>query len=253
MIDVYVCEDNDRFLEAVCHTIENYIQARPSLNMRLVMATGNPYRLLDEVKRRASGGLYFLDVDLGKKEINGFTLASEIKKYDVEETLVFITGRVSDAHLVFEHATRAIDYILKEKPEEMAKRIEACMDQAYSRWWARSAGERKMFIYDDGSRRVVVERDEIMYFETSGKNDNKVIINLDNHRIDLRATLQGIEGKVDGFFRAHRSCLVNVRNLVEINLPMNKVYFVDGSRCTIAAGRAKVLAKFVGARVRVVL
>ena len=59
MLNIFVCEDNDIQRQAIVQIIQNTVLIE-ELDMQLVMETGNPYELLDEIRNSQNTGVYFL-------------------------------------------------------------------------------------------------------------------------------------------------------------------------------------------------
>ncbi len=66
MLNIFVCEDNPAQRQTIVQIIQNIVLIE-ELDMRLVLAAGDPYVLLDKVKTTQNTGIYFLDIDLGSR------------------------------------------------------------------------------------------------------------------------------------------------------------------------------------------
>ncbi len=76
MIDVYICEDNQKQLNLFKKYISNSIMIE-SLDMKIALATSDPHELLRKILTAENIGLFFLDIDL-KSDVNGLALAQRI-------------------------------------------------------------------------------------------------------------------------------------------------------------------------------
>lgn len=99
MLNVYVCEDNPKQLKSIETIINDFIIIH-NLDMQITLATTKPDELLRNVSDSPQTGMYFLDVDL-KSNMNGLTLAKEIRKYDPRGFIVFITTHAELTYLTF--------------------------------------------------------------------------------------------------------------------------------------------------------
>ena len=80
------------------------------------------FSLLEKIKETGEVGIYFLDIDL-KTDMTGLTLAQEIRKYDPRGFIIFITTHSEMSYMTFIYKLEALDFILKDDPEELGKII----------------------------------------------------------------------------------------------------------------------------------
>lgn len=128
MIKIYVCEDQVSFRKSLVATIEDHIQAS-AYKMDLCLDTDDPGELLDHLQNNTSKNLYFLDIQLNQA-LNGIELAKEIRKYDQDGLIVFITSHGEMAYLTFEYKVKAFDYIVKDDLLNLKGRVQTCLDNA---------------------------------------------------------------------------------------------------------------------------
>ncbi|MBA5760556.1 response regulator, partial [Escherichia coli] len=65
------------------------------------LSTGDPFELVSRMPRHQGMGLYFLDIDLGQPDMNGFELAQEIRKFDPRGFIIFITTHAELSYMTF--------------------------------------------------------------------------------------------------------------------------------------------------------
>lgn len=128
MLDIYLCEDSKEQLLNWKKTVENYIMMSTE-NCTLKCAASTPKELLTIRKESSLTGLYFLDIDL-QSSINGLELAQEIRKIDSRGYIVFITTHSEMNLLTFRYKIEAMDFILKDEPDNLPTRICDCIKTA---------------------------------------------------------------------------------------------------------------------------
>jgi len=233
MLRVYLCEDNEqqlaRFKKAAEKTIviEDY-------DMEIELSTTNPYELLEHKKNEQGVGLYFLDLDLGV-EMDGFQLASEIRKIDPRSFIVFITTNSEASVITFQYKLEALDYIIKDNYDEIESRIHACITKAYQRYTSAIDEMKKVRMIKVGDRIKNVELSSIIAVETSVK-EHKLIMHTDKKRFEYYGKLnEELEELGERFIRGHRSNILNVEKIDEIDTRKRIVYMTNGQEFVVSA------------------
>jgi len=111
MLDIYVCEDEQKQREVVADIIQYNIK-KENLNMEIVQCTDNPRTILQHAKQAENRGCYFIDIAL-QDEMNGLLLAQKIRAIDPRCFIIFITSHSEMCTLTYEYKTEAMEFILK--------------------------------------------------------------------------------------------------------------------------------------------
>ena len=205
MLNIFVCEDNDIQRQAIVQIIQNTVLIE-ELDMQLVMETGNPYVLLDEIRSSQNTGVYFLDIDLNS-DMNGMKLAQQIRLFDPRGFIIFITAHSELSFMTFQYRVEAMDFVLKDNPA--------------------------------GGRKISVDYDDIFFFETSS-NIHKVILHAKDRQIEFVGTIKELANSLDdNFVRCHRSFLVNKSNIKEVNAKNRIIHFTNGETCLMSTRMMK--------------
>ena len=165
MINIYVCEDQVSFRNSLVKMINEHIDAA-SYKMRIALETENPCSLLEHLQENQSKNLYFLDIQLNHA-LNGIELAKEIRKYDQEGLIIFITSHGEMAYLTFEYKVKAFDYIVKDDLLHLKERLQTCLDNVQANLLQKDSLKERTFCVKLSERQVFVPYEEIMFFETS--------------------------------------------------------------------------------------
>ncbi|HBL8261868.1 TPA: response regulator, partial [Listeria monocytogenes] len=107
MLPVFICEDNRMQRERLTKYIEDYIMVE-HFDMKLELSTGDPFELVSRMPTHQGMGLYFLDIDLGQPDMNGFELAQEIRKFDPRGFIIFITTHAELSYMTFTYKVEAL-------------------------------------------------------------------------------------------------------------------------------------------------
>lgn len=230
MIPIYLCDDEPAVRRAVREELEKEILIS-DCDMEIVCDTGSPEELLDAVRKNGKRGIYFLDVDLKDGKYTGFTLGQEIRKEDTRGFLIYVTAYGELAFETFRYKLEALDYIVKDNPEEMFRGIRRCLNVITERTMNERDEERQYFTvkFMDTVRHVPV--DEILYFET-GEQSHRIILHGMKGRMDFTGSMKELQKSLgEQFLRVHRAYLANVRQIRALDIKEKKIVFANGEEC----------------------
>lgn len=239
MLKIYVCEDIEVQRNKIKKTIENIVLME-DLDMEIGCVSNNPHTILEKVKETEDVGIYFLDIDLGA-DMTGLTLAQEIRKYDPRGFIIFVTTHSEMSYMTFIYKLEALDFILKDNPEELDRRVYECILKANQRFASVNNKVQANFSVKVNEKVITVDYDEILFFETS-TNVHKIILHCKKCEMEFWGKIKDIEKEVDErFYRCHRSFLVNKDNIREIDFRNRVIYMVNGDECLISTRMMKGL------------
>lgn len=239
MLKIYICEDIEAEREKMRQVIENIVLME-DLDMELACVSEDPHRILEKVKETGEVGIYFLDIALGT-DMTGLTLAQEIRKYDPRGFIIFVTTHSEMSYMTFIYKLEALDFILKDAPEELGKRIYDCILKAGQRFASVNNKVHANFYKKVNEKVFTVDYDDILFFQTS-PNVHKIILHCKNRQMEFPGKIKEIEKEVDGrFYRCHRSFLVNRDNIREIDFQNRVIYMVNGDECLLSSRMMKGL------------
>ena len=237
MLNIFVCEDDAVQRKSIVQIIKNTVLIE-ELDMQLILDTPNPYELLETVKTSQNTGIYFLDIDL-KCDMNGMKLAQQIRLYDPRCFIIFVTSHSELSYMTFQYRVEAMDFVLKDNPAEAKVKIRECLLNALERYTLQTNKTHKVYPIEIGDRRISVDYNDILFFETSS-NIHKVILHAKDRQIEFSSTIKELEKILDDtFVRCHRSFLVNKSNIQEIDTKNRIIYFINGETCLMSTRMMK--------------
>lgn len=232
MLNIFVCEDDSAQRKNIVQIIKNTILIE-ELDMRLVLDTSNPYELLETVRTSQNTGIYFLDIDL-KCDMNGMKLAQQIRMFDPRCFIIFVTSHSELSYMTFQYRVEAMDFVLKDNPAEAKVKIRECLLNALERYTLQTNKTHKVYTIEIGERKITVDYNDILFFETSG-NIHKVILHAKDRQIEFSGSMKELEKTLDdNFVRCHRSFLVNKNNIQEVDTKNRIIYFANGETCLMS-------------------
>jgi two-component system LytT family response regulator len=202
--------------------------------------------------------LVFLDVQM--PQMNGFDVIEAVGT-DRMPLVIFVTAY--DQHALKAFQVRALDYILKPFDRERFTEALTRARKQIEREETGDLGRRLLALVKDlrrdqprsdrlvvksGGRLFFLRMDEIDWIEAAG---NYVRLHVGNTSHLLRETMNAIEGRLDPekFFRIHRSRIVNMERIQEMQPWLNGEYAVvlrTGTRLTLSRGYREKLQERLG-------
>ena len=192
--------------------------------------------------------LVLLDVEMPR--MNGFQVIDTIGP-DQMPMVIFVTAY--DQHAIRAFQVRALDYLLKpfdrERFTDALQRARTHLESqtngdlgrrlmALMKDMKRDAPKTDRLVVKSGGRLFFLRADEIDWIEAAG---NYVRLHVGSQSHLLRETMNAIEGRLDPerFFRIHRSRIVNVERIQEMQPWLNGEYSIvlrSGIRLTLSRG-----------------
>ena len=205
-----------------------------------------------------SPDLVFLDVQM--PQMNGFDVIEAVGT-DKMPLVIFVTAY--DQHALKAFQVRALDYLLKPFDRERFKDALSRARKQLEREESGDLGKRLLALVKDlrrdqpksdrlvvksGGRLFFLRTDEIDWVEAAG---NYVRLHVGPASHLLRETMNAIEGRLDPekFFRIHRSRIVNMERIQELQPWLNGEYAVllrTGTRLTLSRGYREKLQDRLG-------
>ena len=243
MIDIYICEDNRKQLLYLKTQIENFI-AFEQLDMQITSFTDDPSVILAAAGKSSHCGLYFLDIYLNTPETNGFLLAQNIRKIEPRCFIVFVTSHIELSYYTYQYKVEALDFIVKDNIDTMKNKIHECILNAYEKHTQSTQHTLSIFTatMPDG-KQISVPYENIISFETAAST-HKVILHGKNRLLEFPEQLNTLEKKLNThFFRCHRSTIINLINIREVDYKEGIIIMCDGSHYPLSIRKKSELKK----------
>lgn len=232
MIPIYLCDDNLSQLNYIGAIIKNHLLFH-EFNQKFICSTTDPYKLLKKVSESKETGLYFLDIDL-KSEINGLELAQEIRKHDPRGYIVFITAHSEMAALTFSYRVEAMDFILKDDPEQLRDKIFQCMQTSAKTDSILQLQNNSIISLKIKQETILLNANDIVFIETDHV-PHKLMIHLSHEIKQVSVLLKELQAALDSrFFRCHKSYLINLTRISSYCSSERTVLFDNGELCIVS-------------------
>lgn len=210
MLRIALCDDNANFLQEISDMIVKWKENVPHA---VCESFDNADALLNTHKI-APFDIIFLDILMPMQ--NGMETAREIRKHDKKTQIIFLTA--SSEYAVESYTVKANNYLLKPVSETA---LFTCLNDALLEI---SLKPQTITIKGLHSMQKIV-LDEIMYVEAQNKH---ILFTLTNgstiETTEPLHTYQNMLTLNDGFFKCHRSYIVNINHIDTYTLKEIKMH-----------------------------
>ncbi len=228
---VVICEDNPYQQEMIYTRLRNYAMINhPGVEFVLVASGADEVLKFMETN---NADCFFLDIELGGGS-NGLQLAAEIRKKDLLANIIFVTDYSEGLKLTFKYKIAALDYILKQTDDDFPDKLIGALESSIQRYKQIGVTQTvNFFQVKIGELIKNIPYENIYYFETSA-NIHKIILYEKNGIYEFYGKLKDIEHIQPTFFRCHKSFVINLQYVVQIDKKKKYVELVNGTKCPIS-------------------
>ena len=224
MIKIAFCDDDMEVLHQMNELLDRY---RVERNEDITYAAfQSPFELLTEIEKGIRPDILFLDVVMPGQ--NGMDVAKEIRQYDTNMKIIFLTS--SPEFAVESYSVGAYFYQLKPIWEESFFRL---MDAVLAECEKKKKNSL-ILRSKDGITRIDLR--QLEYCEVLGR---KLLFHLENGAVlESAGSLDDLAGQLmqySNFFRPHRSFLVNMEYIQ--NISSRSIKMVNDAEIPIPHGK----------------
>lgn len=224
MIKIAFCDDDMEVLHQMNELLDRY---RVERNEDITYAAfQSPFELLTEIEKGIRPDILFLDVVMPGQ--NGMDVAKEIRQYDTNMKIIFLTS--SPEFAVESYSVGAYFYQLKPIWEESFFRL---MDSVLAECEKKKKNSL-ILRSKDGITRIDLQ--QLEYCEVLGR---KLLFHLENGAVlEGAGSLDDLAGQLmqySNFFRPHRSFLVNMEYIQ--NISSRSIKMVNDAEIPIPHGK----------------
>lgn len=218
MLNFVLCDDSQSAIKKLSKMLESII-IQNNLNGQIVFSTQNPIELLKYVQNNPVN-VVILDIDLNDK-ISGLKIAEQIRKQSKSIYLIFITGHLEYSLMAYKYKT--FDYIAKPLTSE---RFQETILRLYEDV---SNGSPKYIRLDNN--KTIIPEESIKYIQKDGM---KLIFTTDTRTYKVYNSFNKLEPMLPKqFIRCHKSYIVNLDKIYDIDFSSNIISFKDNEKCYI--------------------
>lgn len=218
MVNVVLCDDNEKDLLKLTNFIDNYMMKREEEYKKYIFNDYGP-NFMNFIIRRLPSRIYILDIETPSR--SGIDIAREIRKKDVDSIIIFLTGHEELGNIILKSDLMFLSFI--NKFDNCEKRLKECLDNAMQ-----LLNKKQVLKFNDRNTIYTIKLDEILYI-TKESFERKTVIKTDYTEFKVNLPLNEIKGMLDDrFVQTHRSCVINRNRASKIDKQNRTITFDTG-------------------------
>lgn len=212
-----VIDDEQFWRQNAKQKIEEYLDSMGESAEISSYSTGEEF-----LEQREAFDMLFMDVEM--KDMNGFDAICAYKRYFPDCLAVVLTMYNEYSHIGYR--VNAFRYIWKAKMEEQ-------IEEALLSGMKMMGRNKKISLHVVNMGDIQLETKEILFIETEKRN---VRIHTRKGNYLCNQTISELESQLKDcdFFLVHKSTLVSLDAIVQIDIKKRKIQLYDGSLVTVA-------------------
>ncbi|WP_242309575.1 response regulator transcription factor [Bacillus cereus group sp. BfR-BA-01331] len=221
--DVIQAQQMKRLVEEIC---EKYM-----LPYDFIEVTSKSETIIKNIPRATHVPIYFLDIEIKREERKGLQVAQEIRKYDTQGIIVFVTTHSEFAPISYQYMVSALTFIDKGLPyEERYQVFEQCLLQYEAR--NKAAITTDDFIVENSNATVRVPFHTVEYIMTD--EPHRLALVMLDRIVYFYGTLKEIEIVDERLFRCHQSYVVNTKQMSSYDAKQKMLVLKSGKRIPVS-------------------
>lgn len=244
MLKIIVCDDDSFTLSMISDILTSLISTL-SMEAEIACLASSTIDVMEYINRNPDTYLFFLDLDMGKYQLNGIDLAHRLREKAIPAKIVFVTSHIERSMAILKSGVEPFDFIEKKfnaafMTAEFKRCLTKCMNlEIGSIEVASHTIELQVGIDEYVS--IPVER--IAYVETlKGQAHNICYHTTDGSQITVRDSIShAIELLGEDFVLSHRSVVVNRRCV--LGIADGQLKLSNGERVSCSINRKNLFRK----------
>lgn len=179
---------------------------RNNISYDFIEVTSKGREIIEKIPLTTFVPIYFLDLEIKNEERKGLEIAREIRKYDRDGIIVFVTTHSNLAPISYQYMVSALTFIDKGLPFENRRRL---FEECLLHYQERNASYIPLedFIVENTHTTLRVPFPSVEYIMTDGPH--RLALVTKDRLLYFYGTLKEIEELDERLFRCHQSYIVN--------------------------------------------
>lgn len=230
MLNFVLCDDNLNILDKLSKILED-IFVKHGYEAKIGFKSDNIDDVLKYVDDNKTDVLV-LDINL-KSGRTGLEIASKVREKYKDIYFIFTTAHLEYAMMAYKFKT--FDYLAKPITSDR-------LEETIIRLFQDINGRPKKYLKID-NKKTIIDENEILYIKRDGM---KLIFHTNERDYETYSSFNKINDSLpNNFVRAHKSFIVNIDNIVNLDPVGGLVYFNNNSTCDIGPKYKKDLLEEV--------
>lgn len=230
MLNFAICDDNTNILDKFSKILED-IFIKHDYDANIGIATSDVDELLDYIDDNKVDVL-ILDINL-KSNKSGLDVASKVRESNKDTYFIFSTAHLEYAMMAYKFKT--FDYLPKPLTYER-------LEETIIRLFNDINGRPKRYIKID-NKKTIIDESDVLYIKRDGM---RLVFHTKTRDYETYSSFNKIMNSLpSNFVRAHKSFIVNIDNIENLDSIGNTIYFNNNSTCEIGPKFKKTLIEEV--------
>ena len=218
MLNFVLCDDNQTAIDKLSKMLDSII-IQNKLDGQVVFSTQSPDKLLNYIKDNPVN-VAILDIDLNNN-VSGLQLADKIRKQDKNIYIIFITGHLEFGLVAYKYKT--FDYIAKPVTFER-------FSETILRLYEDVSNDNPKYIRLNNNK-TIIPQNSIKYIQKDGM---KLVFTTDTRNYEVYNSFNKVKSMLPKqFVRCHKSYIVNLDKINDVNFSTNIISFNNNDKCYI--------------------
>ena len=220
MLNFIICDDEPHMLTRLSSLFEKAF-LKNDFDAKIVLKTSD-YKEVISYMSTNTVNVVVLDIEFKNSNMNGLNIAKEIRKFNKDCYIIFITSHFEYLMQAYNYKTFAYLFKTSLSVDSLSDTLSRLFDDI-------SSNSRKFLKIDN--KGTFVDLNDIQYIE---KNGMKLIYHTFNEHFETYNSFSKIENDLpENFVRCHKSFIVNINNIDYICFPNSSITFKNGDVCYI--------------------
>jgi len=229
MLNIIICDDSERDRNNVIKIVNEFIK-RSKLECDIHIFNDYNSNFDKIIESSIPFKIYLLDIETPSK--SGIDIARQIRKTDVDSTIIFLTGHEELGNIVLRNDLMFSAFI--NKFDNLEGRLNKTLKKVLL-----LLNKKKILKFTDKNVLYTIDANDILYI-TKESFERKTIIKTDYAEYKINKSLFEIIQMLDGrFVQTHRACYINSDRKVTIDKTNKIVTFDNGETIDLVSDKYK--------------
>lgn len=229
MVNVIICDDNDRDRSNVTEIVENFMK-RNKIEYKTHIYNDYNKKFNDIIDSKIPFKIYLLDIET--PSASGIDIARRIRIKDVDSVIIFLTVHEELGNVILKNDLMFLSFI--NKFDNLNIRLNNSLKKAIN-----LLKHKRIIKFTDRNIIYTINIDDILYL-TKESYERKTVIKTDYTEFKVNKTLAELVKMLDDrFIQTHRSCFINSDRKVSIDRTNKLIYFDNGETTDLLSDKYK--------------
>jgi len=219
MLNFVICDDNQNAINRFIKMLESII-IKHNLDGQISFSTTIPTELLSYIENNHID-VAILDIDFKNEKTSGLKIAEEIRKRNKNTYIIFITAHLEFGLIAYKYKT--FDYIAKPITLER-------LEDTILRLFEDIKEDNEKYVRLNNNKTIIPENN-IKFIQKDGM---KLVFHTDTRDYTTYNSFNKIGSNLPKqFVRCHKSYIVNLKKISDIDVSNNVITFSNHDKCYI--------------------